>query len=151
MVGSACTGNRTVQGLFQRRLLFSMATHRTDIQMRFGDTDALGHVNNASFAAYAELGRLDFLQVLGTAVRSLILATLYIDFKRQVKFREPVWIETGVERIGTTSVTLGQTVFANGEVAAEIKSVVVHFDYTAHRPQHVTEEMRTALADYVSS
>ena len=38
-----------------------MHAHRTDIQMRFGDTDALGHVNNASYASYAEVARLEAL------------------------------------------------------------------------------------------
>ena len=29
--------------------------HRTPVQMRFADTDALGHVNNGSFVLYAEI------------------------------------------------------------------------------------------------
>ena len=51
--------------------------HRTDIQVRFGDTDALGHVNNASFAAYAELARLDFFPS-----RSLILTLFFARQRR---------------------------------------------------------------------
>jgi acyl-CoA thioester hydrolase len=82
--------------------------HRTDIQVRFGDTDALGHVNNASFASFAELARLDFLTRFGGSVRSLILASLYIDFRRQVAFTDEVYVETVVEKLGTSSVTLAQ-------------------------------------------
>src|SRR4051794_32100532 len=83
-----------------------MLTHRTDIQMRFGDTDALGHINNASFASYAELGRLDFLSKLGGSVRSLILASLYIDFRRQVNLGDRLYVESWVSKLGRTSVTL---------------------------------------------
>jgi len=117
--------------------------------MRFGDTDALGHVNNASFASYAELGRLDFLLILGKSVRSLILASLYIDFRRQVNLGDALHIDTCVERVGNTSVTLLQTIFANDERAADVRSVVVHFDYANGRPKALTPELREVLAPYV--
>ena len=123
--------------------------HRVDIQVRFGDTDALGHVNNAAFASFAELGRLEFLSSLGKAVSSLILANLTIDFRRQVKFRDAVWIETWVRKLGTSSIELAQAVFANGELAAEIRTVTVHFDYAAGRAQPLSDGMRAALAAYV--
>ena len=123
--------------------------HRVQIQVRFGDTDALGHVNNASFAAYAEIARLEFLTLFGKSVRSLILASLYVDFRRQVKFDESVHVETRVARIGTSSITLEQTVFAGDERAADIKSTVVFFDYTAGKSRQLTADMRDSLAPYV--
>jgi acyl-CoA thioester hydrolase len=125
--------------------------HRTEVQVRFGDTDALGHVNNASFAAYAELARLDFLNRFGGSVRSLILASLYIDFRRQVSFTEPVYVETVVERIGTSSVTLAQTIFAAGEPAADVRSTVVYFDYSSSKSRPLTDEMRAAVAPFLKA
>ena len=116
--------------------------------MRFGDTDALGHVNNARFASYTEVARLDFLRCLGAAVRSLILASLYIDYRRQVAFGERVHVETSVERIGTSSITLVQTIFANDECAADVRSVVVYFDYANGKARPLTDEMREQLAPF---
>ncbi len=130
---------------------FAMPAHRTDVQTRFGDTDALGHVNNASFAAYAELARLDFLTRLGRAVTSLILASLHLDFRKQVRFRDTVHVETTVARVGRSSVTLTQTIFANGERAADVTSVVVYFDYTAGTPRPLTDDMREALQPFVDA
>jgi acyl-CoA thioester hydrolase len=126
-----------------------MLTHRTDIQMRFGDTDALGHINNASFASYAELGRLDFLSKLGGSVRSLILASLYIDFRRQVNLGDRLYVESWVSKLGRTSVTLEQAIHANDEKAADVKSVVVHFDYTTNKSKELSAEIRAVLAQYV--
>lgn len=123
--------------------------HRTDIQMRFADTDALGHVNNVSFAVYAETARLEFLRVLGEAVRSLIIAHLAIDFRRQVELGDEVHVDSWVERVGNTSLTLRQQILANGETAADIRSVVVSFDYAAQRPTPWTDELREALQPYV--
>src|SRR5436309_2920115 len=128
-----------------------MLRHRTDIQVRFGDTDALGHVNNASFAAYVELGRLDFLQTrLGRSVGSIILASLHLEYRRQVDFRDVVFVETWVGRLGASSITLQQIVYAKGERAADVQSVVVHFDYATNSTRALTDEIRDALAPYVA-
>ena len=123
--------------------------HRTEIQTRFGDTDALGHVNNASFAAYAEVARLEFLKELGTSVTTLILASLYVDYRRQVGWDERVHVETAVEKLGRSSLTLVQTIFANDERAADVKSVVVHFDYASSQSRELTTEIRAVLRPYV--
>ncbi len=132
-------------------MLESARTHRTDIQVRFGDTDALGHINNASFAAYAESARLDFLRCLGKSVRSLILASLYVDFRRQVAYGERVHVDTAVERVGNSSITLSQTIFADDQRAADVRSVVVYFDYPNKKSRELTDEMRAALAPFVKA
>jgi acyl-CoA thioester hydrolase len=125
--------------------------HRVEIQVRFGDTDALGHVNNASFASYTETARLDFLNCLGKSVRSLILASLYIDFRKQVKFGDRVHVETRVERLGTSSITLAQTIFADDQRATDVRSVAVYFDYESGKSRPLTIEMRDALAPFVAA
>jgi acyl-CoA thioester hydrolase len=129
-----------------------MSRHRTDIQPRFSDTDALGHVNNQSFAAYAELGRLDFVNHLfDRSVGTIILASLHLDFRRQVRFPEPLHVETWVAKLGTSSVTLQQIIYASGERAADVKSVIVYFDYLTGKPRELTAEIRTTLAPYVDT
>lgn len=120
--------------------------HRTAIQVRFADTDAQGHLNNGSFAIYAETARLAFFRDLGTEVGALILAHLAIDFRRQVRYGEEVVVESWVERVGTTSVTLRHAVRADGAVAADVRTVVVRFDYAGQRPTAWAEPMRAALA-----
>src|SRR4051812_46990194 len=125
--------------------------HRTDLQMRFADTDALGHVNNVAYAAYAETGRVDFLNRLGKSLTSLILANITIDYRRQVQYGEPLRIDTWVEKLGRTSITLGQTLFATDQPSAEVRSVVVHFDYSTNKPMELTDKIREALAPFVKS
>ena len=124
-------------------------THRTEIQMRFCDSDALGHINNARYAEYAEVARLDFFHVIGTTVRSLILANLNIDYRRQVEIGEKIHIDTWVEKLGTSSVTIGHALMANDKRAADVSSVVVHFDYEAGKPKPLSDEMRAALSRYL--
>lgn len=44
--------------------------HPTDIQVRFSDTDAQGHLNNTAYAVYAELARADLLGACALRVPS---------------------------------------------------------------------------------
>lgn|SRR3954464_14625775 len=126
-------------------------THRTDVQVRFADSDALGHINNASFATYAEMARLEFLSTLGESVQRMILANLVIDFRRQVLVTDAVHVDSWVEKLGNTSMSIAHTIFANDEPAAEIKSVVVYFDYASSKAVPLTKEMRDGLGVFLRS
>jgi acyl-CoA thioester hydrolase len=129
-----------------------MPHHRTDIQVRFADTDALGHLNNTSYALYAEQARLDFLhEATGERRGGYILAHIALDFRRQVRYGDAVHVETWVERLGTTSLTLAQRVIANGENAADVRSVVVRFDYEAQRPVPLDDAARAWLGERIAT
>lgn len=125
--------------------------HRTDIQVRFADTDAMGHLNNASYALYAETARLDFFREIGAALTSLILARLAIDFRRQVNYGEAVHVDTWVERVGRSSITVSHTIVAAGQVVAEVSSVVVHFDYASSRAEAIPADLRERLSRFTVS
>lgn len=118
---------------------------RLEVQVRFGDTDALGHVNNAAYASYAELGRIDLLRGLRWDDAGPILARLAIDFHAQVKLGSRVEITTRAARVGRSSIELYQEVLADGVRAAAISSVVVWFDYRAQRPVRVPARLREDL------
>lgn len=123
--------------------------YHTDIQVRFNDTDALGHVSNIAFALYIEQARVEFFRSLGMSRITVILAHLSQDFRKQIKFGDRVHVETKVSKIGNTSVTLEQTIIANKELAAEAKSVVVLFDYDAQKPKAIAENLREKLSEYL--
>ncbi len=122
---------------------------RSDIQVRFNDTDALGHLNNTSFALYAEYARVEFLDNLRTDDVYLILAHLSLDFLKQVKFREEVYVLTQVEKLGNSSLTLLQEVYANDKVAAKVRSVVVLFDYGTQKSVRISDEVREQLSSHM--
>jgi acyl-CoA thioester hydrolase len=124
-------------------------TFHTEIQVRFFDTDALGHVSNIAFSLYAEQARVTFFRSLGMGRITLILAHISLDFRKQIKFGDTLHVETKVEKIGNTSVTLLQTIYSNDDLAAETKSVVVLFDYETQKPKAISEDLRERLGEYV--
>ncbi|CAN5657286.1 thioesterase family protein [soil metagenome] len=125
------------------------AVHRMPIQVRFGDTDMFGHVNNASFSTYAEFGRLRFLASLDFPPGGLILARIALDFRRQLHYGADAELETYVARIGTTSLTLAQRLLEGDQVVCDVESVVVFFDYREGRPTPVPDGLRERLEDFV--
>jgi acyl-CoA thioester hydrolase len=120
-------------------------SHRTDIQVRFSDTDAQGHLNNTAYTVYAELARADLLGVLRGPDTHLLLAEMTLRFQSQVRFGQVVHVTTDVQEVGESSVTLAQTVYADDEVAATITSVVVLFDARAGAPKAFPEPVRKRL------
>jgi acyl-CoA thioester hydrolase len=122
-----------------------MTPHRIEIQVRFADTDAVGHINNATYATWSELARLRFLQESGNPPDNFILAHLSIDFRRQVDYADRVEVESRITAIGRSSITIAQVVLAGDAVAAEIKSVIVSFDYQAQRTVPIPPAFREWL------
>ena len=127
--------------------------HRTPIQVRFRDTDAFGHVNNAVFFTYIELARVRYLiDVLGLEEpferMPLILARVELDFRSPIMFGENVEVETQVDRIGRSSIGMSHrlTAGADGRLVGESQSVLVTYDYAAARPIPVPDEWRRTIA-----
>jgi acyl-CoA thioester hydrolase len=127
--------------------------HRTPIQVRFRDTDAFGHVNNAVFLTYIELARVRYLiDVLQPEVpfpqMPLILARVELDFRSPIMFGENVEVTTQVDRIGRSSIDMshGITAGADHRLVGEAQSVLVTYDYAAARPMPVPDEWRARIA-----
>ncbi len=125
--------------------------HRLPIQMRFRDTDAFGHVNNVVYASWIEVARIAFMRGLEPPSGDLILAHLELDFLEQVTFGQRILVETRVAKIGRTSVTLDQRVFARDVLASRVRSVVVLYDYEANEKRLVEGAFRDALEHYLTS
>lgn len=128
---------------------FAFKTHD---KLRYGDTDRLGHVNNAVFSTFFETGRVELLHVgeapppPGTA---FVLARITIDFRREVNWPGEVVIGTGVERIGTSSILLRQALFQNGQLCASAETVIVLMDEATRKSTPLPEEMRERLSKLV--
>ncbi len=126
--------------------------HRTTLQVRFGDTDAFGHVNNAVFASYLELARIRYLQEVLHPDRPfdrmpLILARLEIDYRSPIFFDEEIVVETGVTHVGRTSFGMRHRMAtADGRLVGESSSILVAYDYDAACPMPVPDAWREQLA-----
>lgn len=120
--------------------------HRVDVEVRFADTDAMGHVNNAVYLTYCEMARIRYwTDVTGEPVaaghegaESLILAEARITYRAPVFHTETVTIETRATHIGRSSFTLDHRLTARAadgppRLVATSESVMVRYDYRTDR------------------
>ena len=118
---------------------------------RWGDMDALGHVNNAMFFTYDESARLAYFGELmkGDAKfwndYGLILAHIEADFLAQLK--PPATLDIGfrIAKVGRTSLQTEAGMFLGEELIAITRGVVVWFDYRSSTPLPVPEDVRARI------
>ena len=117
------------------------------VPVRWRDSDAFGHVNNAVFLTYLEEGRDAFYAQAFDTDPHYVVARLEVDFRGEVRHQDrQVTVRIQAERMGTTSLVTRETVLtAAGEVAAEARVVTVRWDPGQHRPVAFTERERTRL------
>lgn len=129
--------------------------HWTEEKIRFQDIDRLDHVNNVALAAYAESGRVEFLEAVTPATLQRgdapfwVIARLDLRFRAQAHFPGRVRIGTCVLRLGNSSVTLGQGMFdGGGRCIATTGSVIVLVDPDSGRGVALPGHAREALEGY---
>jgi acyl-CoA thioester hydrolase len=127
--------------------------HETPV--RFGDTDMMGHVNNAAYSTFLEDARIAFFQgAWGTpeGQGALILARTELDFVRPAHFGlGPVRTSLWVEHIGTKSFRLGYVLNQSESVVARAATVLVGYDYTANASRALTDAEKAALAPFAAT
>jgi len=122
--------------------------HRVDVRWR--DTDALGHVNHAVFLTYLEEGRdALYAHVMGSEP-IYVVVRLEVDLQTEVRHRDrQVLVQIEVERIGTTSLTTRETVRTSASVtAAQARVVTVRWDADRREPIPFSEAERARLAAF---
>ena len=127
--------------------------HASRMPVRWGDMDALGHVNNAEYLRYFEQARIDWLEGLGYAVdgkgpQGPILAKVTVTYLRPVVYPSELEIRLYAGHVGNSSFTLAGEI-VNARDAAERYSqadfVLVWTDYGTTRPVRVPERLRAIL------
>ncbi|HET7579197.1 MAG TPA: thioesterase family protein [Bacillales bacterium] len=131
--------------------------HKTKLTVRFGETDLLGHVNNANYFSYLEHARVQFFKDLSSDSgyqydrNQFILATIKCDFLAQTFFDQELTIGTKVSRVGNTSFTLEQPIYdtKTGTKVARGESVIVYFDFEEQTSKPVPDALREQLDQYL--
>jgi len=123
---------------------------------RWGDADPNGHINNAMFVRYLESGRLDYYDELfnkhidQSPHLGFILASLQIDFLRQVNHPAQLTIGTRISGLGNSSFQSDGAIFiANHETPVVIsRSVCVWFNYDKNCSERIPQSARDAVINY---
>jgi len=128
----------------------------TNIEVRFSDIDALGHVNNAVFFTYFEEGRKHFSKkvfgVVDISDFKFIMAHIQCDFIRPIQFNDHVILQMWVKDIGTKSFSFEYRLVDPSDetrVYAAGESIQVCYDYEKNKSIEVPAKMRERLTRYL--
>ena len=120
-----------------------------ELQTRWKDMDAFGHVNNAVVLTYIEDARITFFKRwnLCDERRSIIMASVKIDYIRQIQHPSNLIIGENISRIGGKSFDIESSVFIQGLADPVALSLItcVCFDYTKNQSVPVYMEI---IEDY---
>ncbi len=124
-----------------------------ELQPRFSDTDALGHISNTTLPVWFEQARMPLFSIfhptLDVKTWPLIIARVEVDFVAQSYWHLPVEIRTGVGRIGNSSFQAVQEAWQDGKQIARGQAVLIHFDYETEKSVPIPEEIRNQLAKHL--
>ena len=123
------------------------------ITVRWGDMDAYGHVNNATFSTYFETARMKFFEWVQIFdykegerhAPAIVSAT--INFRQQVHY--PAELEAGIRciKVGTKSFTLEHHLFRAGtdEAVADGTTVMAWVDYAVGKAVPLPDRLKGKL------
>ena len=126
---------------------------KVEAQVRFRDTDALGHVNNAVYLSWMELGRMAFTDAVLPAIEwtkvGFILAHVSIDYLEPVFLGDKVTVYMKAGKIGGKSVVLEclitKTDKRGERPAAKGANIIVAFDYEKNTSVPIPDDWKAAM------
>ena len=131
----------------QKKLVHEMA-----MPLRWGDMDAMGHINNTLYFRYMEVCRLDwiFKQGVSTDLRGEgpVVINAFCNFLRQLEFPGDIVVKMFVATPGRSSFETYHTIERSDEpgvVYAEGGARTVWTDYAARKSAPLPDWFRSRL------
>ena len=121
---------------------------RVQLQPRYSDYDSRGHVNNAVYLTYFEIGRVHaWLAATDSADPNFISAEARITYRSPAMLGEPLVIEVTTSEIRNKAWVWSYRVLdeRDDRVVAEGATTQVMYDYEQHRSVPIPDELRAAL------
>jgi len=123
-------------------------------RVRFGDLDAMRHLNNVVFLRYFETARIAFIRQLlpqhdpaspESERFGLIFAECHINYRSPVYFDEEVGIECSIGEVRRSAFQVEFTMRVADRVAADGYGWLVGFDYGADKSSPLPETFKATL------
>ena len=126
--------------------------HVERIPIRWGDMDAMGHVNNTIYFRYMEQARISWFNALGVMAgpdgEGPVIVNASCTFKRPFTYPGTVEVRTYAGKPGGSSIPTFIEMALESDPAsvyAEGAAVVVWMNFPANKPIRVPERIRALL------
>ena len=131
--------------------------HAMRMPIRWGDMDAMGHVNNTDYFRYIESARIAWLEGLGAlpdpagSAEGPVIVNAYCSFLKQLTYPGEIEVTTFVGPPGRSSIEVTheiRLVDPNGQAGAlhaEGGAKMVWIDFKAEKSRPLPERLRALL------
>lgn len=131
--------------------------HSFEMPVRWGDMDALGHVNNIMYLRYFEQSRILWSDSIGFTLdnksEGMILLKSTVTYLQPLTHPADLIVRLYAGQVGRTSFTIYNDLWVKGVgevdtekvLAAEAEFVIVWFDYRVQKPAAVPQSLRRVL------
>jgi acyl-CoA thioester hydrolase len=119
--------------------------YQTKQYVRWGDLDAFGHVNNATYLVYAQEARYTWSKMI-----EMVVARAEVDFIAPIYTGDIfIDVEIWVNKIGNSSFGLTYEMKNGDEVLARIKTVQVTVSMDTKKSRPLKDTEREFLTQYL--
>ncbi|MET4577757.1 acyl-CoA thioesterase [Ottowia thiooxydans] len=133
----------------QKKLVFECR-----IPVRWGDMDAMRHLNNAAYFRYMETARIDWFQTLGcvpaTSAEGPVIANAFCNFYRQFEYPDEVLLKMYVSDARRTTfeswVTM-ESVAEPGVIRAAGGATTIWVNFAAQKAVDLPEGLRILIGN----
>ena len=120
-----------------------------NFDVRWGDMDAFGHVNNSRYLTYFEQIRIEWvrslpLKNLGEPIGPIIV-TADCTYLKAIEYPAELEIKLFIGEAGNSSFMTNHEICVNGELHAHGKVKIVWFDYEKGKSVPFPEEIRALM------
>lgn len=129
--------------------------HTYPLQVRWGDLDGFGHVNNATYLTFVQEARVDFTVYARQRKNQAPILFDMVVARAEVDYIAPIYqggvdahVELWVHRIGTSSFGLAYEIHVDGEVVAKARTVQVAVDMATKSSRPLSDGEKTFLQEY---
>ena len=129
--------------------------YKTSLETRFADFDMMGHVNNAVYFTYMEIGRTKYW---AHAIKwdwqktGVVIGNASIDYINPIFINDKIHIYVKTSRIGNTSFDL-EYLIVKEQTGTEVicsrgKTVCVAFDYGTKKSTPIPEKEKEKMISF---
>jgi acyl-CoA thioester hydrolase len=124
-----------------------------NVQPRFAETDALGHINNAVLPVWFEQARTPIFKIfvpnLDVNKWNLILAKIEVEFLQEIFYGQDVEVRSFIEKIGNSSFVCYQEAWQSEVLVAKGRAVMVYFDHTRKKSMPIPAAIKATLNEHL--
>ncbi len=124
--------------------------HEKEVNVAWGDMDALGHVNNVRYFDYFQQARIEWLEALELDMQQTtgpVVVHIACTFLKPVIYPAKLILQSSLHHIGNSSLMMDHDLFQNDQLMAQGVCKIVWIDYVKNKSIRLPEKIRQLTFD----